>query len=115
MHKMKLQPAFFYYMLNGTKRIELRLNDEKRQLINVGDEILFLKEPNLDEEFLTKVTNIYKYDSFNDLFNDFEIDVLADKNMSKEELLSELEKYYTKDSQDKYGVLGIEIEIIKDK
>ena len=27
-HEMKLQPKYFNYILNGTKRIELRLNDE---------------------------------------------------------------------------------------
>ena len=40
---MKLQPNHFYYMKNGTKRIELRLNDEKRSKISVGDKIIFLK------------------------------------------------------------------------
>lgn len=34
-HIMKLQPDYFNYILNGTKRIELRLNDEKRSQINL--------------------------------------------------------------------------------
>lgn len=51
-HEMKLQPKYFNYILNGTKRIELRLYDEKRQTIKVGDIIKFLKEPSLDESFL---------------------------------------------------------------
>ena len=29
-HEMKLQPEYFNFILNGTKRIEIRLNDEKR-------------------------------------------------------------------------------------
>ena len=28
-HKMKLQPKYYDFILNGTKRIEIRLNDEK--------------------------------------------------------------------------------------
>ena len=28
-HEMKLQPEYFNYILKGTKRIEIRLNDEK--------------------------------------------------------------------------------------
>ena len=32
-YKMKLQPKYYDYMLNGTKRIEIRLFDEKRQQI----------------------------------------------------------------------------------
>ena len=30
-HELKLQPNFFNYVKYGTKRIELRLYDEKRQ------------------------------------------------------------------------------------
>lgn len=30
-HELKLQPKYYEYMLNGTKRIEIRLFDEKRQ------------------------------------------------------------------------------------
>lgn len=33
LHQMKLQPEYFNYVKNGTKRIELRLNDEKRRII----------------------------------------------------------------------------------
>lgn len=31
MHNMKLQEKYYNYILNGTKRIELRLYDEKRK------------------------------------------------------------------------------------
>ena len=37
-----------------SERIEIRLNDEKRKLINIGDTIRFLKEPELEESFLVK-------------------------------------------------------------
>ena len=30
-HEMKLQSRYYDYILNGTKRIEIRLNDEKRR------------------------------------------------------------------------------------
>ena len=38
-HSMNLQQRFFDYIKNGTKRIELRLFDEKGQKIKVGDVI----------------------------------------------------------------------------
>lgn len=112
-HEMKLQPKYFNYILNGIKRIELRLNDEKRQTIKVGDTIKFLKEPNLDEYFLVKVIELIKYDSFLEMFNDYDISILSDNNMSKEELLNDLEKFYTKEKQQTYGVLGIRFELIR--
>ena len=38
--------------------------------------------------------------------------ILSDKSMIKEELVSVLEQFYTKEKQEKYGVLGIRIELI---
>lgn len=111
-HEMKLQPKYFNYILNGTKRIELRLNDEKRRIIKVGDKIKFLKEPNLNESFIVNVIDILKYNSFIDLFNDYDISILSDKSMTKEELLRDLEMFYTKEKQEKYGVIGIRIELV---
>ena len=50
-HEMKLQSKYYDYILKGAKKIELRLFDEKRQKIKVGDKIKFLKEPELTESF----------------------------------------------------------------
>ena len=41
-HIMRLNPAPFAMVERREKTIELRLNDEKRRLINVGDEITFI-------------------------------------------------------------------------
>ena len=82
-HEMKLQPKYYDYILKGTKRIEIRLNDEKRQAIKLGDKIRFLKEPNLNESFEAKVIGLLKYSSFEDLFKDFDVSILSDKSMTK--------------------------------
>lgn len=111
-HEMKLQPEYFNFILNGTKRIEIRLYDEKRQQIKIGDTIKFLKEPELKESFNARVVGLLRYNSFEEMFKDFDISILSDKSMTKEELISVLEQFYTKDKQEKYGVLGIRIELI---
>ena len=108
-HELKLQPRYYEYILNGSKDIEIRLYDEKRQKINIGDTIIFKKEPELNESFKVRVVGLLRYENFDGLFNDFIIDRLADKSMSKSELLEELEKFYTKEKQKEYGVLGIRI------
>ena len=36
MHEMKLQAKYFNFILNGSKRIEIRLFDEKRQTIKLS-------------------------------------------------------------------------------
>ena len=112
-HEMKLQPEYYNFILNGTKRIEIRLFDEKRQQINIGDIIKFLKEPELSESFNTKVVGLLRYNTFEEMFRDFDISVLSDKSMTKEELINDLEEFYTKEKQNKYGVLGIKIELVK--
>ena len=38
MHTLKVQPLFYDYIKTGTKRIELRLLDEKRKNIPCFDE-----------------------------------------------------------------------------
>ncbi len=111
-YEMKLQPEYYNFILNGTKRIEIRLNDEKRQQIKIGDTIKFLKEPQLNEFFEAKVIGLLRYNTFEDMFNDFDISILADKSMTKDELIKVLEQSYPKEKQDKYGVLGIRIELI---
>ena len=111
-HEMKLQPKYFNFILNGTKRIEIRLFDEKRQLIKIGDTINFLKEPNLKETFNAKVIGLLRYNSFEEMFRDFDISILSDKSMTKKELISVLEKFYTKEKQKEFGVLGIRIELL---
>ena len=108
-HELKLQPRYYKYILNGSKDIEIRLYDEKRQKINIGDIIIFKKEPELNESFKVKVVGLLRYENFEGLFEDFGVDRLADKSMSKSELLEELEKFYTKEKQKEYGVLGIRI------
>lgn len=112
-HKMKLQSKYYDFILNGTKRIEIRLFDEKRKQINIGDTIKFLKEPNLTENFSAEVIGLLRYSTFSDMFKDFDISILADKSMTKIELMNTLEQFYTKEEQTKYGVLGIRIEILK--
>ena len=111
-HEMKLQPEYYDFILNGTKRIEIRLFDEKRQQINIGDTIKFLKEPELNEFFNAKVVGLLRYNTFEEMFRDFDVSILSDKSMTKEELISILEQFYTKEKQERYGVLGIRIELI---
>ena len=108
-HILKLQPKFFDFIKDGTKRIELRLFDEKRQQININDIIEFKREPEQIDSLKVKVIGLLKYRSFEDLFEDFPIEILSDNSMTKNELLNVLEEFYTPEKQEKYGVLGIKI------
>lgn len=110
-HEMKLQPKFFDFIKYGTKRIEPRLYDEKRRNIELGDKIIFKKEPKLEEVVETTVVGLLRYKSFKELFEDFDMSLLADKSMTKRELLEGLEEFYTVEKQEKFEVLGTRIEL----
>ena len=62
-HNMNLNNRPFKSIKEGTKTIELRLNDEKRSLLKVGDEIEFTNR-DTNEKLSVDIINIYKYPSF---------------------------------------------------
>lgn len=109
-HEMNLQPRFYDYIKNGTKRIELRLFDEKRQKIQLGDIIEFSASEN--ESLKTEVIGILRYKTFAELFEDFDISVLADDSMTKDELLGILGEFYTPEKQKEFSVVGIRIKVL---
>lgn len=107
---MNLQPKYFDFIKDGTKRIELCLYDEKRRSIQLGDIIEFAKSD--DEKFKAEVIGLLRYNSFADLFEDFDISILADISMTKQELLEVLGEFYSEEKQVEFGVIGIRIKLI---
>ena len=106
---MKLNPKYFEYMKNGTKEIEIRLNDDKRKILKTGDEIIFQKEPELKEELYTTVENLFVEKSFEDAIMNLEIQQYADQKETRENFLKDLYKFYTKEQENKYGVIAIKV------
>lgn len=107
---MNLQERYFDYIQTGTKRIELRLYDDKRRQIKLGDEIEFAKSD--IAKLKVQVIGLLLYSSFEELFEDLPMELLADKTMTKSELLGVLGEFYTKEQQQKYGVVGIRLKIL---
>ena len=108
-HKMRLHNEPFELIANGTKTFELRLNDEKRKLLKVGDEIEFTNR-DTNEKLLVDIINLYNYASFDELYKHFdkiEMGYTADEVADPKDM----ESYYSKEEQEKYGVLGIKIKV----
>lgn len=110
MHYMKLHNALFNLIKSGTKTIELRLNDLKRQKIKVGDLIEFTNRVT-DEKMLVRVVDLIKFNSFSDLYKNFS-KVSMGYREDEEANPSDMELYYSLEEQEKYGVLAIKIEKI---
>ncbi|MEI3529716.1 MAG: ASCH domain-containing protein [Bacilli bacterium] len=109
-HKMNLNDGPFTRIKSETKTIELRLNDEKRQLLKVKDLIEFTNRVTL-EVITVEVIGLYKYSNFEELYKHF--DKIA-MGYDKDDIANpkDMEKYYSKEKQEKYGVIGIEIRVI---
>ncbi len=106
-HQMRLWPNPFKKIKKGTKTIELRLNDEKRQLIKENDTIIF---ENIDtsEQIHAKVLSITPYVNFEELYKNYDP---ISMGYEKDEICNykDMEVYYSKKDIKKYGVLAIEI------
>lgn len=110
MHEMRLHNNPFELIKNGSKTMELRLNDEKRSIIKVGDKIEFTNRVT-EEKLLVEVINLHKYNSFSELYKNLD-KVSIGYGIAEEANPSDMEQYYSKEEQEKYGVLAIEIRLI---
>ncbi|MDY4544639.1 MAG: NUDIX domain-containing protein [Bacilli bacterium] len=104
-YRMKLQNEPFKQIKKGIKKIEIRLNDEKRKIFEINDYIEFTNITTLEIMFV-KITNLYHFESFEKLFNNFDNSILGCGSYE------EMYKYYSKEEEKKYGVLGIEIKVL---
>lgn len=102
-----LHPEIFDIVKTGSKNVEVRINDEKRRQLKVGDTLVFLKRPDDKEEIKAVVTSLDYYDNFKELVNHYEMKRLYLDSYSKEMFLDELAKFYTLEEQEKYGVVAI--------
>lgn len=69
--EMNLKSEYFDKIKNGSKTIELRLFDEKRQQLNLNDIIVFNKEPERTEQINVSIVGLLRYNSFQDLLQGF--------------------------------------------
>ena len=70
-YRMKLQNEPFNQIKLGTKEIETRLNDDKRKMFKINDYIEFTNITTLEIMFV-RITNLYHFKNFEDLFNYFD-------------------------------------------
>lgn len=112
-HQMKLHADPFEKIAGGIKNIELRLYDEKRRLIKVGDEIEFIHSKNPSRALRCRVTAMHVFSSFEELYASLP---LLKCGYTEEDIdtadPSDMDLYYTKEQQAQCGVVGIEIELV---
>ena len=113
LHEMTLFRKPYASISSGQKTIELRLYDEKRQSIQIGDQIRFTNSEDASKSTLCEVVQLHVFKSFAELYENLPLlkcgytpeDV---DNAHPDDMLT----YYSKEKQAKYGVVGIELKRI---
>lgn len=110
-HELLLNSIPFELIKNKKKNIEMRLYDERRKNIKIGDIINFTNRDN-NEQLKVKVINLYRFNNFEELYNYFPKEKLG-YSVDEEANPKDMEIYYSIDKINEYGVIGIEISLIE--
>lgn len=112
LHQMRLHNGPFQEIFAGRKTIELRLYDEKRQSIQIGDEIVFTNSSNPGSTITAWVTALHRFGSFEELYAALPLERCGYR---PEEVATaspkDMELYYSPQEQARYGVVGIELQV----
>ena len=108
-HYMNLHPQPFSMIACGAKTIELRLLDEKRKRICVGDTLVFKNTQSADTLTCT-VKKLHVFADFEQLYRSLPLDKCGYLPHELEAASAkDMEVYYSPEKQRQYGVVGIEI------
>ncbi len=111
-HEMHLADEPFQWIKSGKKIVEVRLFDEKRRKINLGDEIIF-KRLSSDGEIRVYVKGLARFSSFKDLFSFIPKNYLAHESLTLDEQIERMRKYYPEEKENENGVLAIFFKVIE--
>ena len=109
-HQLKLAAEPFNAITSGNKTIESRLFDDKRQKIQLGDQLIFTNRDDPSQTAAVKVVGLLRYQTFHDLF--VHNDPHKFGGESVEWLENQINEFYSLHDQKQNGVIGIEFELI---
>ncbi len=109
-HQLTLATEPFNAITSGNKTIESRLYDEKRQKIQIGDQIIFTNRDNSSQTATVKVIGLLRYATFHDLFS--HNDPRKFGGESVEWLENQINEFYSLHDQKQNGIIGIEFELM---
>lgn len=107
---MNLAPSAFKSISIGEKTIEMRLHDEKRSKVTVGDEIEF-ENTDTHQKIKCTVINLSRYKDFFELYSNFD-KIAIGYEVNEIANAEDMYAYYSPEQIKKYGVLAIEIKLI---
>ena len=110
-YEMNLDQGPFELISSGKKVVEMRLNNKNRDQIVPGDYIIFSIK-NSEKTLKVLVKSVSKFKTFEELYAHFDKAKLGYSRSEKADP-NDMLKYYKQEDIDKYGVLAIEIKLVK--
>lgn len=106
---MKIKAVYFEKIKSGEKNYEVRLNDEKRRVMNVGDVLVLKKEPEQKEELYLQIKGLIYFKSFKEMVNTLPLNQVGFAGMLKEDVIEVYHQFYTLADEEKFGVVAIKV------
>ncbi len=113
-YRMGLYGENFSLIKEGKKVVEVRLNDEKRRRIKVGDTIHFIKVPNQDETLQVEVLELKIYDTFQAMYEDIPFNHFGCEDWTMKEMVEGTYEIYTPEQEKEWGAVAITINLVKE-
>ncbi|MBE1553769.1 ASCH domain-containing protein [Sporosarcina limicola] len=108
-HQMGLYEEYFQAIKEGKKTVEVRLNDENRRKIKVGDIIEFIRVPERNETLKVQVSELRKYDTFEKMYKDIPLQNFDCEGWTMEKMVEGTYEVYTPEQEKQWGTLAITI------
>ncbi len=109
LHQMGLYKEPFESIVSEKKVVEIRLNDQKRQAIQVGDLIEFTNLSTA-EQVIVKVTARQTFKDFQVLYEHVPLEQMDCIGWSMNDLLDATYMIYSRESEKVFGALALTIE-----
>lgn len=112
-HKMGLYEQPMGSIQSGRKTVEVRLNDDKRRKIQVGDTIQFTKVPSEDETLTVEVIGLREFPTFRDMYETIPAEDFDAVGDSISEMVESTYDIYSPEREREWGTLAITIKLLE--
>ena len=112
-HTMGLYESPFHSIKSGKKTVEVRLNDEKRRKISIGDSIKFTKVPESNETLTVEVLDLSEFPTFKEMYETIpasDFDTVGDPI---DLMVQQTYEIYSPEQEKEWGTLAITIKLLE--
>lgn len=110
-HTMPLRPSLLSEVQSGVKSIEIRLFDEKRRHIKVGDSIEFFSTEDPSITCKKKIVALTHAKSFLELLQQVPLEKAGwPQGSLPEKAVANIRKYYSEEEEQKWGAVALYLE-----